>query len=198
LRRVIGKDIQIITKGKLFTKLESFFDELFPDFKKENPFENPDYYKFPFKNISVEFLIVVNQMDNRLELLREAEKEKMTYAVFLDYVINQALSINEELGRRKYMIKNPDRNFCFYIINKDLFKGEKGVYLDLIAFELKEKKENKTHLIKQKIPKEIFKALSDEQKGATPILGDVSTWEREEEKPISDLTTLDENDGLPF
>jgi hypothetical protein len=79
-----------------------------------------------------------------------------------------------------------------------LFKGEKGVYLDLIAFELKEKKENKTHLIKQKIPKEIFKALSDEQKGATPILGDVSTWEREEEKPISDLTTLDENDGLPF
>ena len=78
-----------------------------------------------------------------------------------------------------------------------LFKGEKGVYLDLTAFELKEKKENKTHLIKQTIPKEIFKTLTDEQKKATPILGDVSVWERNEE-PVSDLTTLEVDSDLPF
>ncbi len=79
-----------------------------------------------------------------------------------------------------------------------LFKGEKGVYLDLTAFELREKKENKTHLIKQTIPKEVFKAMSDEQKRSTPILGDVSTWEYIESEPVSDLTTLDEESDLPF
>jgi hypothetical protein len=79
-----------------------------------------------------------------------------------------------------------------------LFKGEKGVYLDLTAFELKEKKENKTHLIKQTIPKDIFKAMTDEQKKATPILGDVSIWEHQDSEPVSDLTTLPENSDLPF
>lgn len=79
-----------------------------------------------------------------------------------------------------------------------LFKGEKGVYLDLTAFELKEKKENKTHLIKQQFPKEIFKAMTDEQKKSTPILGDVSTWEHTEAEPVSDLTTMTEGSDLPF
>jgi hypothetical protein len=79
-----------------------------------------------------------------------------------------------------------------------LFKGEKGVYLDLTAFELKERKENKTHLIKQTIPKEIFKEMTDEQKRTTPILGDVSTWEHQDSEPVSDLTTLPEGSDLPF
>ena len=79
-----------------------------------------------------------------------------------------------------------------------LFKGEKGVYLDLTAFELKERKENKTHLIKQQLPKEVFKAMTDEQKKATPILGDVSVWEHTEPEPKSDLTTLNEGSDLPF
>ena len=79
-----------------------------------------------------------------------------------------------------------------------LFKGEKGVYLDLTAFELKEIKDKRTHLLKQQLPKEVFKAMSDEEKRNTPILGDVSTWEHTEAAPVSDLKTLDENSDLPF
>jgi len=79
-----------------------------------------------------------------------------------------------------------------------LFKGEKGVYLDLTAFELKEKKDNRTHLIKQQLPKEVFKALIEEQKRATPILGDVSTWEHTDLGQTSDLTPLAEGSDLPF
>ena len=79
-----------------------------------------------------------------------------------------------------------------------LFKGEKGVYLDLAAFELKEKKENKTHLIKQQLPKEVFKAMTEEQKRSTPILGDVSVWEHTEAEPTSSSETLDEDSDLPF
>lgn len=79
-----------------------------------------------------------------------------------------------------------------------LFKGEKGIYLDLTAFELKEKKDNQTHLIKQQLPKEVFKAMTDEQKKSTPIMGNVSTWEHMESEPVSDVTTLDEGSDLPF
>ena len=79
-----------------------------------------------------------------------------------------------------------------------LFKGEKGIYLDLSAFELKEKKENKTHLIKQQLPKDVFKAMTDEQKKATPILGDVTTWDHVEVDPVSSGETLPEDSDLPF
>lgn len=79
-----------------------------------------------------------------------------------------------------------------------LFKGEKGVYLDLTGFELKEKKENKTHLLKQTLPKDVFKAMTEEQRYATPILGDVSVWEHTEAELISNLETLPIDSDLPF
>lgn len=79
-----------------------------------------------------------------------------------------------------------------------LFKGEKGVYLDMAGFELKEPKDKKTHLLKQSFPREVFKAMTDEQKKNTPILGDISVWEHQEPEPTSDLTTLDEGSDLPF
>jgi hypothetical protein len=79
-----------------------------------------------------------------------------------------------------------------------LFKGEKGIYLDLSAFELKEPKEKKTHLIKQQLPKEVFKAMTDEQKKNTPILGDVSVWEHTEAEPVSSGEVLPADTDLPF
>jgi len=120
LRRNIGKDIQIITRAKFFSRLESYFDELFPGFEEGNPFENPDFYKFPFKYISTEYLIVVYQMKDRLEMLRYAEESKMSYAIFLDYVVNHVCCLNEELGREKYQIRNnTERNFSFYVMDTD-------------------------------------------------------------------------------
>lgn len=98
----------------------------------------------------------------------------------------------------KGTISGPVECLIIPLEKNHLFKGEKGVYLDMTAFELKEKKENKTHLIKQQLPKDVFKAMTDEQKKATPILGDVSVWERAESDAKSDLTTLDEGSDLPF
>jgi hypothetical protein len=123
LRRMVGNDIQILTRGKFFTKLELYFDELFSGFEEGNPFENPDYYKFPFENISIDFLIAVYQLDDRIELLKKADKDKMSYAVFLDYVINHVYSINEEIGRDRYQLRhNKDRNFPFCVIDTDKTK----------------------------------------------------------------------------
>lgn len=129
LRRYVGHDIQIITKGYFFSKLETYyFDILFPGFMDGNPFENPDYYKFPYKNISIEYLTLVYQLDDRFELLEYADKNKMSYAVFLDYVINHVLSENEILGRDRYVLtQNVNRHLPYFFSDTDKkFKPEKG------------------------------------------------------------------------
>ena len=79
-----------------------------------------------------------------------------------------------------------------------LFKGKSGVYLDLTAFELKEIKDNQTHLIKQSLPKEIYKAQTEEQKKAMPILGNVSSFEASTSEPVSSTDPLPAGSGLPF
>lgn len=124
LRRVIGKDIQIVTRGKSFSKIETYFEDLFPGFMDGNPFENPEYYKFPYKNITLDFLMVVHEMDDRLDLLKIADESDMTFAVFQDYVINHAYSENEILGYDKYFIRhNYDPHFPFYV--RDVDKSKK-------------------------------------------------------------------------
>lgn len=123
LRKIVGNDTQFFTKSFLYHKITSYFKDLFPDFERNDPFKNPELYQFPFENISIEFLAVVYQLDDRLALLKYADKQKMNYARFLDFVINQTYSINEELGRDKYIfihskkcqsyVKDTDKNLFF-------------------------------------------------------------------------------------
>ena len=86
------------------------------------------------------------------------------------------------------------------IENNHLFVGEKGVYIDLIAFELRDKKEGSkdTHLVKQQLPKEIFEKMTDEQKKSTPILGNCTVWDRNESESQNSTETLPEGTDLPF
>ena len=119
LRRVIGHDIQVLTKARFFSRLESYFEELFPGFEEGDPFGNSEYYEFPFENITMEFLMPVYQMDERISLLKEADKQKMGYARFLDFVINHALSVNQETKKSKYEINHTGRDFTFFIKNNE-------------------------------------------------------------------------------
>jgi hypothetical protein len=87
------------------------------------------------------------------------------------------------------------------IESNHLVKGEKGIYADFAAFEFKNKQENSkdTHLIKQSLPKEWFQGLTDEEKKAMPIFGNLRVWEeRTEQEPTSSNIPIDESDGLPF
>jgi hypothetical protein len=60
------------------------------------------------------------------------------------------------------------------IAENHLFEGEKGIYADFIAWEMKERKENgATHLIKQSLPKEAREGMSEEEKRALPVFGDL-------------------------
>lgn len=72
--------------------------------------------------------------------------------------------------------KNGQLKKCLVIPIEEnyLFEGEKGIYADFIAWEMRERKENgATHLIKQSLPKEIRDNLTDLEKRALPIFGDL-------------------------
>lgn len=88
-----------------------------------------------------------------------------------------------------------------------LYEGEKGIYADFIAWEMREKKENgATHLVKQSFPKEVREAMSEEEKRALPIFGDLrdAMTEKKEMETYSVpaqagyATTPPEVDDLPF
>lgn len=73
----------------------------------------------------------------------------------------------------------------FPIEANSLFEGEKGIYLDLQAYELKERKPDRkqTHIIKQSLPENIYRLLSEEDKKNLPIIGDAIVWGRQEPEP---------------
>jgi hypothetical protein len=79
------------------------------------------------------------------------------------------------------------------------FKGDKGVYADIIAFELKNKKEGikDTHSLKQSFSKEYLENLSQDEKNALPFLGGLIVWD---ENPSSEKPPIiqDETSDLPF
>ena len=88
------------------------------------------------------------------------------------------------------------------LVANNLFKGEKGIYLDLIAFEIENKKGDSkdTHLVKQSLSKEIFEKMTDEEKKAMPIIGNLRVWDStySEAEPQTNMTAQSESDDLPF
>ncbi len=90
------------------------------------------------------------------------------------------------------------------IDDSGMYLGQKGLYLDLTAIELREPQYQDTHCIKQSLPKEVFEQLTDEQKQQLPILGGLRPIERKQEQMnignTYDAATAGENgyDDVPF
>jgi hypothetical protein len=82
-----------------------------------------------------------------------------------------------------------------------LYRGEKGVYADFVAFEIKDKKSDSkdTHLVKQSMPKEVLEKMSKEDRNELPIFGNLRVWdERAESEPTSPVAPISETDKLPW
>lgn len=93
--------------------------------------------------------------------------------------------------------KNGQLKKCLVIPIEEnhLYEGEKGIYADFIAWEMKERKENgATHLIKQSLPKEIRDNLTDLEKRALPIFGDLRDA-MTEKKELDTYSVPDNNPG---
>jgi hypothetical protein len=82
-----------------------------------------------------------------------------------------------------------------------LFIGDKGVYLDLIAFEIEKPKTDSkdTHLVKQSFSKEVRESIGEDELKKMPILGNLQVWsESTESTPVSSNEIQNELSDLPF
>lgn len=85
-----------------------------------------------------------------------------------------------------------------------LYAGEKGIYLDLVVYEQRDAKFGNTHLLKRSLSKAEREAMTEEQRRAVPILGDMKELKPAAVQPtmgmqgaqfVSDDGTVDD---LPF
>lgn len=108
------------------------------------------------------------------------------------------------LKHTRKMLKGQSGEVDCIIIPVDqnhLYKGQKGLYLDLTHISLKTPRADSkdTHLVKQSFPKEVYEKMTEEQKMATPILGNSIVWSgggSSNEPALSD--PIGEDEDLPF
>jgi hypothetical protein len=74
------------------------------------------------------------------------------------------------------------------ISDNDLFIGEKGVYLNLSAWENSHLRDGKTHLVKQSFSRNVREAMTEEERRGIPILGDVKPFETDPGAAKSEAT----------
>lgn len=95
-----------------------------------------------------------------------------------------------------------------------LFVGEKGVYLDLSAYEFKEQKYADSHMVKQSFSKEAIEEikqlalivnpnlteveLQDVVNKANPIIGGIKPFQKTEMQPAQTSEFVPQPDDLPF
>jgi len=106
---------------------------------------------------------------------------------------------------RKMITGQPGPVECLVIpIEKNnLIVGEKGIYINLIGFDIDPEKRNAdskdTHLVKQSFKKEVREAMGEEELKALPILGNHVVWSgTNESEPTSSTDLQKEEDDLPF
>lgn len=100
----VGTTQRVLTANFCFTKVAVYLESFFPDFMMYDPFENPEKYEYPYKHVTLDFLVFVHQMDERKEMLDWAEKQHMSYAEFINWAVNWALCNNIDTGSDKYEI----------------------------------------------------------------------------------------------
>ena len=86
--------------------------------------------------------------------------------------------------------------------NPSMFIGEKGTYLNLVGVEVKNPQYGDTHLLKGDIPKEVYDRMTEEQRNAQPILGNVRPISPKQQAVTGtvnmDAPEGEQNEDLPF
>ena len=123
----------------------------------------------------------------------------------MNYNIN--LNLKALKNARIYNIKTEtgsEMNLTIPIEKNDLYVGEKGIYLNITAWENDKLKDGKTHLIKQSFSKKARAAMTADELKSQPLLGDGKPFEKLS-APIQsdgDLDLTDQPaadiDDLPF
>jgi len=95
-RHYLGTNHTVFLKSFMFFKILTYIQEWYPDIDDHDPAVEPEYYKWPFENITIDFLTVVYQMPERMDILRLVDERNMSYLEFLDYVVNYVYVFNSK------------------------------------------------------------------------------------------------------
>ena len=112
------------------------------------------------------------------------------------------ISVNGKSGAKKGVFIPIEDNSIF--VSTDENNKAKGAYFDFAAFETKQPgKFGDTHLIKQSIGKDARSRMSEEEKRAMPILGNMKPMEFNNathavEPPVAPVSHEEEDESLPF
>lgn len=87
--------------------------------------------------------------------------------------------------------------------NPSMVIGEKGIYLNATAYELEHPKYDDTHMVKPSLPKEVRERMTEEERRAIPILGNMRPIKPREMQPegqpiAADQLGQQQDDDLPF
>jgi len=112
IRNDVGLGQKTLTGNQSFTVVSSYLKDFFPDFLEHDPRVEPEYFVFPYHNISLEHLYFVYKVHNRIEMLEYAEERAMKYLDFANWAVNQAFCYNDEVGRDVYSLTKSSFHFA--------------------------------------------------------------------------------------
>lgn len=97
----------------------------------------------------------------------------------------------------------PKKCIVIPIEDNDIYVGEKGSYLSLSAIQMQNPKYEETHIVKHSLSSEKYKALSEEERSAIPIIGGLRPLVAKGQN-VADISApavdivADEDNDLPF
>lgn len=103
------------------------------------------------------------------------------------------LNIKGKTQTKRCLVIPIDDNDC-------MFLGMKGCYIEITAVESPNNQYGATHMLKPNIPEEVYKAMSDEERQAIPILGNMKPLKPKEQQVTGSMNMEDvaNQDDLPF
>ena len=121
---------------------------------------------------------------------------------FLKFKNSCVISVKGKTGEKKGVFVPIEDNDIF--VTTDENNKAKGAYFNFAVFENKQVgKYGDTHMIKQSIGKDARSKMSDEEKRAIPILGNMKPMEFNNathavEPPVAPVVQEEEDDSFPF
>jgi hypothetical protein len=91
----------LFNANSIFSKLSTYIDDFYPGFLDMTDVLDSKF-SLPYKNLGFEHMVLVYQLENRLELLASAEKKRMPYLRFIDYVIDHCYTKNDNLDSPEF------------------------------------------------------------------------------------------------
>lgn len=120
------------------------------------------------------------------------------------HMYNFSIKLNLLQLRGAFMLNMKGRaatKLCLVIPVEDanLFAGQKGTYLDLAAFAVRNPQYGDTHCVKQSLDRLVRQVMTNEERKAQPIIGNMRPLRQEpQEQAIPAAGLVDSDDDLPF